>query len=140
MKNHFCLESSESGKELFLAGNTPPNKFSSRGSAIITAFQFSKNLSKLSSLLITENNCTAITCLKRATSPNHKNLLLCGCLKSVVLVTYSETSKLLQKLKVLPQYHLGIINDMAFSGRFIYSVAKGDNRVGIIDTDIDLTT
>lgn len=130
----FCLEASSDHNYLFLGGNTPPNKHSSRGSAIISCVYFQKGLQPVSEQLLLDHNATAVTFIRRAeTSPRD---LIVGCLRSLFIIEF--VNERFNKLLHIPQYHTGIITDIYLHDRCLLTVAKGDENVGVVMFDHEL--
>ena len=125
---------------MFAGGNTPPNKYSSRGSAFLTCLKFDKSCSMLGQLMLTDNNATAVTCLKRCSSPLCTNanstMLLVGCMKGLFLVQY-DSSAFIKHLYV-PQIHTNIVLDMSIYNNMVVSIARNDESVTITEFDVPL--
>lgn len=119
---------------MFLGGNTPPNKHSSRGSAIVSCVYFQKGLQPVNEVLLLDNNATAATFIRRAeTSPKD---LIVGCLRSIFILEFMNER--FNKLLHIPQYHAGIITDIFLQDRYLLTVSKGDENLGVIQFEHEL--
>ena len=82
-------------------------------------------------MMITDNNTTAVTFMKRSQS-SPKDIFV-GCLKTVLVVEFDGSK--FSKLMYIPQYHAGIVIDMSIHGRYLLTIAKGDDNLGLIEFD-----
>lgn len=72
--------------QVVFAGGMGNNRQTNQNQAVLTAVRFDKTLRVIDELLITDNNATVVSCVKRG---NSDNILFAGCLRCVYVIEWT---------------------------------------------------
>lgn len=72
--------------QVVFAGGLGINKQNKQNQAVLTAVRFDKTLRIIDELIISDNNATVVSCVKRG---NSDNILFAGCLRCVYVIEWS---------------------------------------------------